>query len=352
MSTDFIDGRRFVYGQTIFISPEENTNETMSGVARSTGEIVTLSRDDIENGRAIFVASAVQDDIPDEWDLDDEATAIWAEGEGDAWIIPAEGSDPIGHRFSIDYLAKTVTYETADGRIALANDGFQVFLETAVRVDGNGHMICRFSQKLSDQEKLCQQAEATDHLADIELAYTALKQSSNGYDQAEAYVRDIMQRVEEDETYSVDAIFDKIDSGAEPLIARAMLDERTGSSWQPILTTNEFRHPQVRGIFKHFMAARLQDFPMDEVGITRFSNLDQAINALSEAFPDYRVVEPFDGGSVMPGYRTSDVHEFTDGKMTVITFSDLPGMPVHAYAYPNQLSMDADVTPDTTALTL
>lgn len=357
MSTEFLNGRRFVFARKIEITQTENMNDVMEGQARNDdGQSipVTLTRDDIEKGRAIFLMTREGYDEDDFLDVQIDPDAmeheIFGEPEPDTdiWLVPVEGSDPIGYRYSIDRVNNVLTYETEEGLRTLEGDEFAYGMQSAVRVDEAGRMICQFSRPLEIQEKLCQEAGAADHLTEIERDFELMKRDPDGYVQGRAYTRDI-NKLAPDETYTDDAIRAKQDANQETLIERSQLGERTDAEWGILLNNPMFRNPQVRGIFNYFMASRLKDFPIDQVGVTRFATLEESIAVLSEAFPEQKEVAPFDGGAMMPGYRTSPVHEFTDGKMTVITFSDLPGMPAYAYAYPNELTLDADVTPDSPA---
>ena len=355
MSTEFLNGRRLVFARMIEIPQGESTSDVMEGTATDELEqsvSVKLTRDDIENGRALFFTTreGYGDDFSD---IDSDAMEHEAFGEPepdtDLWLVPVEGSDPVGHRYSIDRVNNILTYETPEGLKTLEGDEFIYKLNEAVRVDEAGRMICQFSRPLEIQEKLCQDAGAADHLAEIDLEFSLMKQNPSGYVQGRAYVRDI-NKLEPDETYSDEAISQKQEANQETLIERSQLAERTDAEWDILLNNPMFRNPQVRTIFNHFMASRLKDFPIDQVGVTRFSNLEEAIEVLSDAFAEQKEFAPFEGGALMPGYRTSAVQEFTDGKMTVIAFSDLPGMQAYAYAYPNELKLDADVTPDAPAL--
>jgi hypothetical protein len=357
MSTEFLDGRRFVFARTIEITQTENTNDVMEGQARTEDDTtvpVTLTRDEIEKGRAIFLMTREGFDdeevfLDSEIDPDAMEHEVFGEPEPDAdiWLVPVEGSDPVGYRYNIDRVNKILTYETAEGLKTLEGEELYA-MQTAVRVDETGRMICQFSKPLEMQEKLCQDAGAADHLAEIELDFELMKRDPNGYVQARAYSHDVT-KLAPDETYTDDAILAKRDANAETLVVRSQIDDRTDAQWDILLNNGMFRNPQVRGIFNYFMGSRLKDFPIDQVGVTRFATLEESIAILTDAFPEHKEVAPFDGGTMMPGYRTSPVHEFTDGKITVITFSDLPGMQAYAYAYPNELTLDADVTPDSPA---
>jgi hypothetical protein len=354
MSTEFLNGRRFVFARKIEIPQDENTNDVMQGTADVGDDqtvAVTLTRDDIENGRAIFLMTRegfdANDYLGDTDDLDAMENEVFGEHEPDIdlWLVPIEGSDPLGYRYNLDRVNSILTYETPEGVKTLEGDAFKEQMFHAVRVDENGRMICGFSLPLEIQEKLCQDAGATEHLAEIDLDFELMKLHPDGYVQGRAYTRDI-NKIAPDETYTDEAISEKQEANQETLIERSQLAERTDAEWDVLLNNALFRNPQVRGIFNHFMGSRLKDFPIDQVGVTRFSTLEESVSALSHAFPEQKEVAPFDGGAIMPGYRTSAVHEFTDGKMTVITFSDLPGMQAYAYAYPNELTLDADVAPD------
>lgn len=339
----------------------------MEGLARNDNDQsvpVTLTRDDIEKGRAIFLMTRTgydgEDDFPDgKIDLDaiEPGTfggyifgghKIFEEPDSDIWLVPVEGSDPIGYRYSIDRVNNILTYETKEGLRTLEGNEFAYGMQSAVRVDETGRMICQFSRPLEIQEKLCEEAGAADHLAEIEQDFELMKRSPDGYDRGRAYTRDI-NKIAPDEEYSDELISERRRNATETMVQKAELNDRMDAEWDILLNNEFFKNAQVRGIFNHFMSTRLKDFPMDQVGIARFQNLEEATQILRDAFPEHRECEPFDGGSVMRGYRTSTVHEFTDGKMTVITFSDLPDMPVHAYAYPNELTLDADVAPDSPA---
>jgi hypothetical protein len=356
MSTEFLNGRRFVFARRVEIPQTENMNDVMEGEARNEDDQsikVNLTRDDIEKGRAIFIATkegfyGEEDFLDDEIDQDAMEHEFIGEPDSDIWLVPVEGSDPIGYRYSIDRVNNILTYETSEGLKTLEGDEFGYRMKDAVRVDETGRMICQFSKPLEVQEKLCQDAGAKDHLAEIERDFELMKSHPDGYVQGRAYVRDI-KKVAPDEGYSDDVIDAKKAENQETLIERSQLEDRTNADWDILLNIALFRNPQVRGIFNYFMSSRLKDFPIDQVGVAKFPTLEEAIVALSEAFPEQKEIAPFEGGSIMPGYRTSAVHEFTDGKMTVISFSDLPGMHAYAYAYPNDLTLDADVTPDSPA---
>jgi hypothetical protein len=357
MSTDFLNGRRFVFVKEIEIPQTENTNDLMDGhVISEDGEVtpVTLTRDDIEKGRALFLMTREEyDDLHDYGydvgvDTDAMEQEIFGDTESDVWLVPIEGSDPIGHRYSIDRDNRVLTYETDEGLKTVQGNDYTNALLNAVRVDETGRMICQFAIALEVQEKLCEEAGATEHLAEIEKDFDLMKRNPDGYVQGRAYTRDI-KKITPDETYTDDMIFAKIRERQETLVEKSDLQGRTETDWDILLNNSMFRNPQVRSIFNYFMGTRLKDFPIDQVGIAQFSTLDEAISVLADAFPEQKEVAPFEGGSIMPGYRTSTVHEFTDGKMTVITFSDLPGMTANAYAYPNELTLDADVKPDSPA---
>ncbi len=354
MSTEFLDGRRLVFAKMIEIPQGENTNDVMEGMAtndENQSVPMKMTRDDIENGRALFLWT--RDSFSNNYEAEDPDAMeheVFGEPEPDVdlWLVPVEGSEPLGYRYNIDHVNNILTYETPDGVKILEGDEFRNKMQDAVRVDESGRMICQFHRPLEIQEKLCQDAGATDHLAEIDHIFGLMKQNPDGFVQGRAYTRDI-KKIAPDETYTDEAISEKQETNTETLIERSQLADRTDADWDILLNNSMFRIPQVRSMFNHFMSSRLKDFPIDQVGVTRFSSLEDAVSVLAEAFPEQKEVAPFDGGAIMPGYKTSAVHEFTDGKMTVIAFSDLPDMPAYAYAYPNELTLDADVMPDSPA---
>lgn len=358
MSAEFLDGRRFVFTRKIEIEQDENMSDVMTGQTEGPdGELipVTITRDDIENGRALFLMTTTSFDDENgafsvNFDPDTDEDEFFGEAETDLWLVPLEGSDPIGYRYHIDRTNCIVTYETSEGVKTLEGPDFLQFHFNAVRVDETGRMICQFCVPLEVQERVCKENNSNDHLDEITQEFEAMKHDPDGYVQARAYTHDINQ-IAGDETYTDEIISAKQEAKQETLIESALLGDRTGKEWDILLNNDMFRNPQVRSIFNFFMASRLKDFPIDQVGVVRFDSLEDSISTLSEAFHEQKEVAPFDGGALMPGYRTSPVYEFTDGKMTVITFTDLPGMPAYAYAYPNELTLDADVTPDSLAPT-
>lgn len=341
------DHPRFIFVRPVYVNEAELQNQVMHGT--SNDEPVTINRNDIEAGKVIFLQDSTvyaEGSFNDDFEFDMNEMVL---SRDKIWLAPENPENTNGFPFHFDAAMGTVAYLDDNGvQHLVEEDQFHKMM----RIDDEGRMICRLSDSIIDQEQACEKAGATKHLAAIAENFTEMKLSDSGYLQKLAYSRDILH-MEPDTGYTTEQLIEiRTSETNASILKRSQLDDRTSAQWMPLANVPTFANPHIRAIFNHFMKDRLKDFPTDQVGITSFQTLWDAQIAIGEAFPDMREFPPFDGGSLMPNYRTGTVFEYTDGKMTVITFEDRPDTPVQAYAYPNELTLDADVTPETPGMTM
>lgn len=243
-------------------------------------------------------------------------------------IAPAEIERP--RRFVLDAREKTVAIEGFEVDMRLDE-----FRRMAVRATAAGKPIVSLAASLAGQWEGCRQAglDGEDHLLDI-------REMSGCYGQSD----------QEDELYDhhmYNLVSSEQDDGKSypELLATIMaaghrdgpVHQRFGltsafDDWREVRALPPFMQAQVRVAFDMFMRKLLGDYPQDRVSMACAGG-EQLSERLEEAGFDLAgMLPPFEGGNMLPGYRTGDVALHRARGVDVIVFTDFLG--TYAYAWP------------------
>ncbi len=333
MTKDFSNQPKFVFAHVV--STESNEEEEMSAMV---GDIqVRFNRNDVDGTKCLcFLGkTATREEFETFSDFEEDEYEEFGESEivvYNNWLVKSPNEPAEGRRFIIDHLNGEVWIENRDAPVALSE-----FIETAARVGEDGKLICPFNYGLEEQYGKCLELSEEKHLNDIDATFEHMK-TLDGQRQTAAFFHDI-RKINEVDTRTEDEIASiAITARENAVLPVQKLNAETDTEWQLAVENSMFRVPQIRAIFAYLMKDRLGDFPIDQVAMAMLPNIEKAKTLLSPSFPHQEIQSPFEGGTMMPGYKTSEVLEFTDGTTTVIVFGDqasqaFGGEAVYAYAY-------------------
>lgn len=344
---DFNQSKRCRFVTTVYIEGVNAGNaETLIGIDDRGGR-VEFERAAIENGDAILLYE-IDSDFSE---FDDEEGVAHVFGDEEianancaAYHVAIEGDPREGFAYHID----------AENQIAFIDRQgvteempLATFVASAYRCNEAGDLLVHFGNTLERQYEVCKTASLTAHMAELDGIFERMKTSEEYEVQMRGFFHDV--RKVPDDGISFEEIYQKVYlENRTPLHKRFELTDRTGGEWLRLIDSPTFRAPQVRQLLKFFLAERIGDFPVEEMSARMFSSMAEADEVLSATFKTRRVKEPFDGGSLIPGYKSSDVIEYDADGLTVIAFTDM-GPQAYAYAYPTRRALFLVPAPDTTA---
>ncbi len=296
----------------------------------------------IERGDALLLYKyeVVNESNDDELDEDIAFTTPMS-----AYAVADETDPHDGFAYDIDFEAKQV-YIDRDGVVERLSLG--EFKDRAWRCDENGTLLVGFAYHRPEaQYAVCREHGLVSHMEELDVLFDLMKQDGNERNQMRGFWHDLKKLPETGETF--EQIYERVYlENRMPLHERFSLGERTYSDWARVIDNPTFQNPTVRKAMASFLKERIGDFPVEEMAFAGFSSLEQADAVLSQAFPNRRVCVAFEGGDMMPGYKTSDVIEFDADGLTVIAFTDMSGMG-YAYAYPTRRGLNLLSAPSETA---
>lgn len=260
--------------------------------------------------------------------------------EGGAGLYAVTLPDEIPTRFSVDY---------RNGVVELENGGTPVdlkeFLASSVRVTMDGRYICSFAEPLYRQQIACKEAGIAGLAHRQDLAELAELARVNGFS-TNAGMYDIIASDIEDDVPYLQALNSMLAgrrlTESSPLFRRIASQGVPVEAWHEIAEMPQYTIPQVRAIFRMFMARYVEQHPIER--ILRIEAPTEVLQAaLDETADLLSVDEPFDGANFIRGYRTSAVRRYRADGVDIILFSDPAG--AYAYAYPSPPSPSATPAP-------
>ncbi|MCV9963811.1 hypothetical protein OIU34_18195 [Pararhizobium sp. BT-229] len=229
---------------------------------------------------------------------------------------------------------KTVSLDGFEEPIDLAE-----FRKMAVRSTADGKVLASLAQTLTDQWNKCTESRvADDHLMDIRMMAEAYIGSEDPYELHD-YRMYSLQTGGMTDGLDFMALMAKINAIGHPdgpTHERFPLKEAF-EGWQEVRNLPTYMSGGVRFAFDLFMRDMLGEFPDDRVTMVALPKGDDAqfSEKLEEAgFDLVGMLKPFEGGNVLPGYRTNDVAFHRARGVDIVVFSDFAAN--YAYAWPTE----------------
>jgi len=239
--------------------------------------------------------------------------------------------DPLrkeARRFLVDHKEGIVHVENGERPVPI-ND----FIKHALRADSEGKPICSFMQPLHEQRQLCEGRTDGDlHLHDISAFAEAKRTSEAVGDRIDAGLYDIVTSGLDDGLDFMEIMRKVTDASGKPVHETTALRMHMPAPWHEIREFPQYMLAPIRALFGSYMEERLGEFPIERV-----SRLQAPVGfPLSLHFENFSEIvsedDPFEGGNIIPGYRTSPVIHFRGEGFDAIVFSDFAG--TYAYAWP------------------
>lgn len=331
----FDQTKRCRFVTKVFVEGAQDT-ETLTGIDPD-GHQVQFRKAAIEAGNAVHLYDIDADmgwfgDDEDDNGFDQELDVGLTQCA--AYHVCDEDEPSNGYAYDLD-LTNQVALIDRDGiteRMPLSE-----FFNKAYRCTEAGHMIAFMGTSLRRQYSLCQEHDLTAHMTELDGLFTLMKSSDNANDQMQAYFHDIEKVQGDGKTF--DEIYEQVyRENQTPLHERFELNEKTNGSWVRVLDGAGFKSDKVRAMLRFFLADRIGDFPVEEMSACLFGSFQEAKVALANVSGEGKVTPKFEGGTLMPGYETSEVLEFDAEGLTVIVFSDMSKLG-YAYAYPTRRAL-------------
>lgn len=263
---------------------------------------------------------------------DDEvgrAVAVATDGEGRGlYAIPDEARMGENRRFIIDRDKGVVHIEGAARALPVDE-----FMKCAVRTDRDGKPVCSFLHPLHEQYALCRGAKGGEaHCMDVADEAEAIRNTGKVGDMVNAGLYDAVASGLSDGMGFMDLMARVTARGGRPVHERFGLGEALPGHWAEIREFPQYMIDGVRALFGNYMDGLIGEFPLE-----RISRLHAPPGApvaeLLDGIADFVAAdEPFDGGNVIRGYRTSPVARYRGEGFEAIVFSDMAG--TYAYAWP------------------
>lgn len=253
-------------------------------------------------------------------------------GEGVYSVVAAKELG-VTRRYVINEKDKTVSLEGFEEPIDL-----QEFRKMAVRTDKAGKLIASMASRLTDQWQKCSESGiADDHLMDIRTMADAYANSEDKFELLDQHSYNL-ERSEVTDGLDFMQVMAKINAiGHEdgPTHMRFPLAEAF-DGWTEIRALPNYMKAPIRVAFDSFMRDMLGDFPDDRVTMVCVPRGEaQLSEKLEEAGFDLEgMLPPFEGGNLIPNYKTGDVAFHRARGVDVIVFSDFIG--TYAYAWPTE----------------
>jgi hypothetical protein len=374
---NFDQSKRVRFADIVYVEGVEREQpDRLTGIDES-GVHISFDRAAIERGDALLLHEVesefgVFDDDgyyegdADEYEVIGEAavTAVYA--------VTDENDPREGFAYNIDFENGLVYVDRNGVAERMPIDEFKT---RAWRCEENGTLVASFaSHSPETQYSMCKERGLTAHMEELDAVFAQMKLADATWDQMRGFWHDIHKLPGEGETF--EEIYERVYlQNRTPLHERFSLNERTDNAWQNIVPAEVrlgeeedymltepapapqwgraidnplFKSPQIRQALTFFLKERIGDFPVEEMAYAGFPDLETADAVLSQAFSKRKVCEPFTGGHMMPGYKTTDVLEFNANGLTVIAFTDM-GKLGYAYAYPTRRAINLLPAPDASA---
>lgn len=268
-------------------------------------------------------------------DLHRRCVAVNAADNGEGiYSVVAASELPNVRRFVLNGHEKTVSLEGFEEDIAIDE-----FRKMAVRADAEGRIICSMAETLVAQMDKCREAGAdrnADHLMDIRETAQSYANSEDEYELYDHHSYDLETSGLTDGLGYIDLLtkITRIGHADGPVHERFGLEQAL-PGWQEVRGLHGYMKTQIRHAFDAFMRDLLGEFPDDRVSMIARPRGVQISEALEEAgFALEGMLPPFDGGNMIPGYRTSDVGFHRANGVDVVVFTDFIG--TYAYSWPTE----------------
>lgn len=231
-------------------------------------------------------------------------------------------------RFSPDYANGIVHVEGA-GRPMAAEE----FFRNAVRTDRDGKAVCSFLQPLHEQYSLCREVPGGDaHCMDIADAAEARRNSETAAEKVNVGLYDAVSSGISDGLTFMELIGKVTARSGRPVHDCFGLAETLPGQWAEIREFPQYMMGAVRALFGSYMDERIGGFPLERVSRLHAEPGTPLAMKIEEIAELVSSDEPFDGGNVVRGYRTSPVGHYRGEGFDAIVFSDFAG--TYAYAWP------------------
>lgn len=377
---NFDQSKRVRFAEIVYVEGVESEQpEKLTGINHD-GVHVSFDHAAIERGNAVFLHEIEDDfgvfDDDGYYQAAEEEIELLGESKITAVYAVMDDIDPVsGFAYNLDF-DNGLAYIDRNG--VVERQSLEEFKAHAWRCDEKGTLVASFAaHTFETQYSLCKDLNLTAHMQELDAVFTHMKQSDEAWDQMRGFWHDIRKLPEEGETFK--DIYERVYLlNRTPLHDRFDLNARTEVAWNAIIEPEIpyvaedgtvfsddvdpgpqvrwgraidnplFQSPQIRQALAFFLKERIGDFPIEEMSYFGFQDLATADAVLSNAFSKRKVCDPFTGGDVMPGYKTTDVLEFSANGLTVIAFTDM-GKVGYAYAYPTRRALNLLPSPANSA---
>lgn len=266
------------------------------------------------------------------------AVAVNGDGQG-LYALPDPARGGESRRFVADR-GKGVVHVEGGGR-PLPSAEFKKF---AVRADQDGKPICSFLQPLHEQYSLCREAKGGDiHCLDIADEAEAMRTSEKVGDRVDAGLYDAVSSGLTDGMDFMELMARVTARGGKPVHERFGLDKALPGQWAEIRQFPQYMIDGVRALFGTYMEDRIGEFPLERISRLHAPPGAPVAEMLDEVADFVSADEPFDGGNVIRGYRTSPVARYRGNGFEAIVFSDMAG--TYAYAWPDRMEPEERPVP-------
>jgi len=278
------------------------------------------------------------DGVPVSYSADemDGAVAMLDDGNGRGlFAVPDAVRAGEIRRFSIDHAAGVVHIEGAARAMPMRQ-----FFRHAVRVDPQGKPVCSFMQPLHEQYSLCRDRQGCEsHCMDVADLAENMRRSDKVADLIDAGLYDAVASGLDDGMSFMDVMARVTARGGRPVHETFGLEDVLPGQWNEIREFPQYMMAPIRALFGTYMEERIGDFPLERISRLHApagTPLAMHVEAVAELVS---TDEPFEGGNIIRGYRTSPVGHYRGDGFDVIVFSDMAG--TYAYAWPTPPAPEA-----------
>lgn len=273
------------------------------------------------------------DGVPATYSDEEMAAAVtlldYGDGKG-LFAVPDATRGGETRRFKIDHAAGLVHIEGAARSMPMNQ-----FFRHAVRVDPQGIPVCSFMQPLHEQYLLCRERPGCEsHCFDIADLAEAMRKSEAVSDLIDVGLYDVVSSGLDDGMPFMEVMARVTARSGRPVHETFGLDRALPGDWAEIREFPQYMMAPIRALFGSYMQERIGEFPLERVSRLHAppgTPLAMRLEAIAELVS---TDEPFDGGNVIRGYRTSPVAHYRGDGFDAIVFSDMAG--TYAYAWPTQ----------------
>lgn len=257
------------------------------------------------------------------------ALELAAAEDGTGLYAIVDPSSP-ARKFRADYASGKVHVEDG-GRTMDVGE----FAKHAVRTGSDGTPICSMRQPLHVQYEKCREAGDMAHCLDVADMADAMRKSAHVPDQVGAGMYDIVSSGIDD-GLSFMELMARVTARGDRAVheGTALGTAFPGGRWAQIRDFPQYMMAPVRALFGSYMEEIAGEYPLEKVSRLH-APPGAPVAAMLDAVAEFVEEDPpFEGGNIVPGYRTSPVARYRGEGFECIVFTDMAGTYVYAWPSP------------------